>query len=99
VTVASFLNLCRACDQDFASLEAFDRHRVGVHQYTFQEGMRMVPSREDGRRCLHPEEMPGRGMSVNPMGRWQIDARVERARKAFSAIGETSGSDRKASDG
>lgn len=51
------LNQCVVCGSDFTSIEYFDRHRVGKHEYTFAEGMRMTPSREDGRRCLDEEEM------------------------------------------
>ena len=27
------MNLCRACNQDFASVRTFDDHRVGKHAY------------------------------------------------------------------
>jgi hypothetical protein len=36
------LNYCRACNTDFAALEAFDLHRVGTHAYTFGEGIRQT---------------------------------------------------------
>jgi hypothetical protein len=78
-----YLNLCRSCDQDFASVAAFDQHRVGVHAYSYWEGLRMDPPVENGRRCLAPEEMRERGMSENARGRWQIDAAVARAREHF----------------
>lgn len=83
--MARFLNICRGCDQDFASVEAFDRHRVGVHEYTFTEGLDRDPPVEDGRRCLDAGEMREASMSVNGRGRWQIDSRVARARDYFTA--------------
>jgi hypothetical protein len=62
------VNECGACGQDFGSLELFDRHRRGVHEYTFQQGMES--GREDGRRCLDISEM-------------EAPARAARARTAF----------------
>jgi hypothetical protein len=55
-------NLCRSCGLDFASLEAFDKHRVGRHS---QSG----PHR---RRCLTLTEMHAAGMELDPRGRWRI---------------------------
>lgn len=66
------LNLCRACSQDFAGVEAFDRHRVGEHAFLYSEGLKLDPPREDGRRCLSSEEMLAMGMEVDPRGRWRI---------------------------
>jgi hypothetical protein len=47
------------CRRDFASLTAFDSHRVGKHAYDWS------PEREDGRRCLDVEEL----------GEWLQDGR------------------------
>ena len=58
-------------------MKLFDRHRVGVHEYTFEEGLRMEPMREDGRRCLHRAEMEERGWGVNERGRWFDPSRAE----------------------
>lgn len=55
------LSYCTSCGRDFSGDTMFDRHRVGVHDYTFAEGLRMDPPKEDGRRCLDPEEMLARG--------------------------------------
>jgi hypothetical protein len=71
-------------------VDAFDTHRVGTHEYLWS------PDREDGRRCLDAEEMKSRGMSQNDMGRWQIDADVERARR-LHGVGMTPESGRKGS--
>ena len=60
------LNYCRSCNTDFASVAAFDRHRTGVREYLFAEGLLLEPPREDGRRCLAPEEMEGRGWRSTP---------------------------------
>jgi hypothetical protein len=53
----TYLNLCRSCGCDFASVSGFDRHRAGSYQYTFSEGLELDPLREDGRRCLDADEM------------------------------------------
>jgi hypothetical protein len=77
---------CRSCDTDFASVAAFDRHRTGTHDYTFQEGLRLESPVEDGRRCLHPEEMLGHGMEVDRRGRWRI-AVTEADKARLAALG------------
>jgi hypothetical protein len=66
---------------DFASVTAFDRHRTGTHRYLFADGLRMTPPRDDGRRCLAPEEMHQVGMEIDPNGRWRIAA--SESQKAF----------------
>jgi hypothetical protein len=71
-------NQCSACGADFTSVELFDRHRVGTHEYLF------APERPDGRRCLTVEEMTGRGWEQNDRGRWLDPARAERARARFA---------------
>ena len=68
----TILNLCRGCDTDFASVAAFDRHRTGTHDYPYSEGLQMTPTREDGRRCMAPEEMLEHGMEVDPRSRWRV---------------------------
>jgi hypothetical protein len=81
-------NLCRSCGQDFNSVELFDRHRVGVHAYTYSEGIAMVPMREDGRRCLSLDEMTERGWRVDKHGRWLDPERASRAVRAFAPSSE-----------
>jgi hypothetical protein len=76
-------NLCRSCSQDFNSIDLFERHRVGVHEYTYAEGVKMDPIREDGRRCLSIEEMHEKGWTRNERGYWIDPERVEAARAAF----------------
>jgi hypothetical protein len=78
------VNLCRACDSDFTSVETFDAHRVGKHAYTYEDGLKLDPSVEDGRRCLDAEEMLALGWRQEERGRWVNVARAERARRAFS---------------
>lgn len=51
------MNLCRECGEDFSGVSGFDAHRVGKHEYTYAEGLRRDPIKEDGRRCLSTEEM------------------------------------------
>lgn len=58
------MNICRNCDQDFVTVEAFDEHRVGVHAYTFAEGLKLGV--EDGRRCLDVDELAGMGWTGSP---------------------------------
>jgi hypothetical protein len=62
------MNLCRACNNDLGSVTAFDAHRTGRHAYSFSEGLRMDPLREDGRRCLDEDEMEARGFVKNGRG-------------------------------
>jgi hypothetical protein len=45
------VNLCRSCGHDFSSIEMFDAHRVGKHEYLFDS------EHLDGRRCLDASEM------------------------------------------
>jgi hypothetical protein len=63
------MNLCPTCGEDFGSVSAFDKHRLGNHEYVLSE------ERPDGRRCLTPEEMQGRGMKKDKRGRWRLAAR------------------------
>ena len=60
------MNLCRSCTTDFASVAAFDKHRVGVYAYPWS------PDREDGRRCLIGDELTEAGMELDPRGRWRV---------------------------
>ncbi len=81
-------NGCTGCGQDFASVSAFDRHRVGAYMYTHARaharGLELDPPRDDGRRCLDADEMRAAGMERDSRGRWSIVADVERARRAFA---------------
>jgi hypothetical protein len=62
------------CGHDFATVRAFDMHRVGKHAYTYSEGARMDPPREDGRRCLTVDEMLVKGWRQDTYGRWRLPA-------------------------
>lgn len=75
-------NLCGACGVDFTTVRAFDRHRVGVHAYTYSEGVKMEPMREDGRRCLRREEFEGADLELDRFGRW----RIRRTQKQIDAL-------------
>lgn len=77
------MNLCRACGEDFSSVEGFDAHRVGTHEYTHPEGLRMDPPREDGRRCLSVSELEALGWERNRSGRWFDPKRASRAGVRF----------------
>jgi hypothetical protein len=80
------VNLCCACQTDFASVAAFDRHRIGVHAFTFSEGLAFDIPREDGRRCMDEAEMLGAAMEIDGRGRWRIigtdNDRLARLREA-----------------
>jgi hypothetical protein len=67
------VNLCTACNEDFSSVEAFSRHRVGKHEYDWS------PEREDGRRCLSVEEIEALGWKQNERGGWFDPVRSSRA--------------------
>jgi len=65
------LNLCSPCGEDFATVPDFDAHRVGVHAYTYSEGLKFDPPVEDGRRCLAVDEMVAKGWTKNQHGKWR----------------------------
>lgn len=78
------MNLCCSCRQDFTGIRDFDSHRVGVHAYTYTEGLALNPIHEDGRRCLDVAEMQANGWTRDSHGRWShpctIAARSRRIR-------------------
>jgi hypothetical protein len=76
-------NGCSGCGQDFTSTVLFDRHRVGVHVYSLEQGLRLDPPREDGRRCLDSAEMTARGWELNDRGRWVDPVRLQASREGF----------------
>jgi hypothetical protein len=80
------MNLCRECGEDFASVAAFDAHRVGRHAHTFREGLAMDPPREDGRRCLDPGELENGGWQRDTRGRWLRPADRRRALKHAEGV-------------
>tara|TARA_R110000822_G_scaffold9644_1_gene37247 strand:+ start:197 stop:421 length:225 start_codon:yes stop_codon:yes gene_type:complete len=49
-------NQCPGCGHFFNSTYAFEKHRKGEHGVD--------------RRCLTPDEMEGKGMSINASGFW-----------------------------
>ena len=77
-----FLNFCSSSEEDFASVAAIDQHRVGKHAYTYSEGVKMTPMREDGRRCLHPSDV---GVTLDGRGRWHDAKKAATARTRFAA--------------
>jgi hypothetical protein len=60
------LNGSGSCRLDFASVSAFDRHRIGAHSHDFSL------ERPDGRRCMAEDEMTTAGMVIDRNGRWSI---------------------------
>lgn len=72
------MNLCSGCGADFASIAAFDKHRVGVYAYAFREGIDRDPPVFDGRRCMDSDEMRALGMELGQHDRWTLVADAER---------------------
>ena len=72
-------NFCASCGEDFASVRAFDRHRVGSHEVVWSL------ENEHGRRCLDAGEMRAAGMAPCGRGRWQIVSEVAAVRGRFAA--------------
>lgn len=64
------LNGCSGCGQDFTSTQLFDAHRTGVYVYSLEQGLKLDPPCEDGRRCLDADEMTAKGWELNDRGRW-----------------------------
>ena len=73
------MNLCRSCGQDFGSIRAFDAHRVGRNEYTYNE------EHTDGRRCLSLEEMQAAAFVSNGRGRWSLAGHLQAARNVRDA--------------
>ena len=65
----------------------FDRHRVGRHAYTYQEGLRLDPPQEDGRRCLSVNEMEQLNWELDQKGRWYDPVLLAATREAFNHEG------------
>lgn len=65
------MNVCPTCGLDFSTVAAFDDHRIGTFDYTFQQGVRREPPVFDGRRCLDLEEMEQAGWRTDRYGRWK----------------------------
>jgi hypothetical protein len=77
------LNFCRVCDRDFASLYAFDRHRVGAQGPGDYRGAVEDWSPELGRRCLTETELADAGLELDARGRYCDVARRDEARRHF----------------
>jgi hypothetical protein len=83
------MNLCSDCEKDFANIEAFDAHRIGLHAYTFDAGLQLEPPRRDGRRCLGAEELSLKGWTTDGKGRWVHPRELrKRARRGGDALTE-----------
>lgn len=65
------MNGCRECGQNFTTVKAFDEHRTGFHAFTYSEGIKMEPQRDDGRRCMTFSEMTEFGWSQDNHGQWR----------------------------
>jgi hypothetical protein len=77
------MNLCRTCGEDFGSVDAFDRHRVGKYLQTGPAEYRgpageWTPNK--GRRCLDEKELRERGFRKNARGAWSLARDIDRGR-------------------
>jgi len=77
---------CGVCGLYFAGTSAFDAHRVGVHAFTWREGLALDPPRMDGRRCLELDELATAGLALAARGRWHLAADAMRARRRFAEM-------------
>lgn len=59
-------NYCPRCGEDFNSLNAFDRHRVGRHN--------APAGSKRARRCLTETELVEAGLHRDAYGRWRMPA-------------------------
>jgi hypothetical protein len=64
------VNLCRTCGFDFASVAAFDAHRVGKHGPGEYSGSLGKWTPEQGRRCQTAGELLAQGWEQNERRRW-----------------------------
>jgi hypothetical protein len=82
-------SLCTGCGATFASVTAFDRHRVGAFE-TIRHVKRGATIRERStRRCLSAREMQALGMERNGRGWWTTGERMPSG--VFTARGESVG--------
>lgn len=62
------MNLCRTCGHDFASIRAFDAHRIGRHAYTEAEGLELRPPRHGWSQVSHPRRDAVGRLGARPVG-------------------------------
>lgn len=60
-------NFCTECGEDFGSVEAFDKHRVGEWS--------------TGRECISLNEFSKFGLVKNTRGCWSIEKNLKAVRK------------------
>ena len=63
------MNLCTACNQDFGSVSAFDRHLTGNYAYPYSD------QHPEGRRCRNDDELLTKGLHHDSRGRWRLEPR------------------------
>jgi hypothetical protein len=63
------MNLCTACNEDFSSVSAFDRHRTGTYAHPYSD------EHPEGRRCLTPDELLTKGFHLDTRRRLRLDQR------------------------
>ena len=73
---------CGACSLVFASLGAFEMHRVGSYGEPVYDKGRIVGYTPCERGCLTSEEMQAKGMAQNKYGHWTTGATFDASRFA-----------------
>jgi hypothetical protein len=79
-------NYCTSCRRDFASLEAFDRHRVGAHGPGEFTGNPADWTYALGRRCLDSEELEAAGLRQDDRGPWFDAVKREANRERLAGL-------------
>jgi hypothetical protein len=78
------VNYCTSSDQDFSSVAALDRHRIGKHEYSHVEGLRSSLLARTPGACMSVDAMNAVGHGAQPRGRWyDVDA-AERVCERFA---------------
>jgi hypothetical protein len=55
-----------------------------LYEYTLEQGLKLDPPREDGRRCLDSNQMEAKGWGLDDRGRWLDPVRLQASREAFA---------------
>ena len=75
---------CSGCGHDFTGTALFDAHRTGIYVYSLDQGLKLDPPQEDGRRCVDKDEMTAKGWELNERGRWLDPVKLQPTWEAFS---------------
>ena len=77
-------HFCAACGNDFNSLHAFDKHRVGSYGTAILDAKdRTIGYTRPERRCMTIDEMIAAKMQRNQYGRWTGEAFPEELKRKY----------------